>query len=109
MLIQLVFVLVAMFLLLQLSLGSGRMALLVMLNLPLALVSGIISVFLSGGTLSVPSLVGFILLFGIAVRNCFDIGIYDPWLVATVGVGCGRLPCLYVSRNMSEETTRSNP
>ncbi len=68
-LIQLAFVLVAMFLLLQLSLGSGRMALLVMLNLPLALVGGIVSVFLAGGTLSVPSLVGFILLFGIAVRN----------------------------------------
>ncbi len=68
-LIQLAFVLVAMFLLLQLSLGSGRMALLVMMNLPLALVGGIVSVFLAGGTLSVPSLVGFILLFGIAVRN----------------------------------------
>ncbi|MCZ6875122.1 MAG: efflux RND transporter permease subunit, partial [bacterium] len=67
--IQLAFVSVAMFLLLQLSLGSWRMALLVMLNLPLALVGGIVSVFFSGGTLSIPSLVGFILLFGIAVRN----------------------------------------
>jgi cobalt-zinc-cadmium resistance protein CzcA len=68
-LLQLAFVLVAMFLLLQVGLGSGRMAMLVMLNLPLALVGGIVSVFLAGGTLSVPSLVGFILLFGIAVRN----------------------------------------
>jgi len=49
--------------------NSVRLSLLVLLNLPLALIGGVISVFLSGGVLSVPSLVGFILLFGIAVRN----------------------------------------
>jgi CzcA family heavy metal efflux pump len=57
------------FLLLVLSLGTVRIASLVMLNLPLAAVGGVIGVFLSGGTLSIPSLVGFILLFGIAVSN----------------------------------------
>ena len=49
--------------------GSFRLSLLVMLNLPLALIGGVISIFLTGGVLSIPSMVGFILLFGIAVRN----------------------------------------
>jgi CzcA family heavy metal efflux pump len=68
-LIQGVFVILGIFLLLYVSSGSGRQALLIMLNLPFAVVGGVAAVLLSGGVLSVPSLVGFILLFGIAVRN----------------------------------------
>lgn len=41
----------------------------IMLNLPLALVGGILSIALTGGVISIASLIGFITLFGVAVRN----------------------------------------
>lgn len=57
------------FLLLYLSFGSIRNALLIILNVPFALVGGIFALLLSGQYLSVPSSVGFIALFGVAVLN----------------------------------------
>lgn len=56
-------------LLLYVEFRSIRQALLVMVNLPLALVGGVFAVLLTGGVLNIATLVGFITLFGIAVRN----------------------------------------
>ena len=56
-------------LLLFLALKSMRALLLVMANLPFALVGGVLTVLASGGDLSLGSLVGFVTLFGITLRN----------------------------------------
>jgi copper/silver efflux system protein len=57
------------FLLLFMEFRSIRQALLVLVNLPLALVGGVFAVMVTGGVLNIATLVGFITLFGIAVRN----------------------------------------
>ena len=49
--------------------GNFRDALLVMVNLPLALIGGVFAIALTGGVVSIASLVGFVTLFGIAARN----------------------------------------
>ncbi len=56
-------------LLLFLTFNSLRPALLVLFNLPFALIGGVLSLYVSGLYLSVPASVGFIALFGIAVLN----------------------------------------
>ena len=55
--------------LIYIAIGSLRHALLTLVNLPFALVGGVAAVFLTGATLSVGSVVGFVTLFGITVRN----------------------------------------
>ena len=49
--------------------GSFRDSLLVLVNLPLAIIGGVVGLFIAGGEMSVAAIVGFITLFGIAARN----------------------------------------
>jgi CzcA family heavy metal efflux pump len=60
---------VGIFLLLQASFGSWRLATLSFLTLPIALVGGVIAAFLTGGVVSLGSLVGFFTVLGIVARN----------------------------------------
>ncbi|MFY7986485.1 MAG: efflux RND transporter permease subunit, partial [Burkholderiaceae bacterium] len=60
---------VMIFIILMLTFGSMSQALLVLLNVPFALVGGVFALALSGEYLSVPASVGFIALLGIAVLN----------------------------------------
>ena len=56
-------------LVLHVDFGSGRLVALVALTIPFALIGGVASVFLTGGVLSLGSLVGFVTVLGIAARN----------------------------------------
>ncbi|KZY20739.1 hypothetical protein A3725_32655 [Alcanivorax sp. HI0035] len=56
-------------LLLYFAFGSVAQAALILVNVPLALIGGILALAISGQYLSVPSSVGFITLFGVAVLN----------------------------------------
>ncbi len=56
-------------LLIYIAIGSWRHTLLTLVNLPFALIGGIAAVWLDGGIVSVGSMVGFVTLFGITVRN----------------------------------------
>jgi CzcA family heavy metal efflux pump len=64
-----VLVIAGLFMLLVLAFGRSRDAIVVMVNLPLALIGGVVGVFLTGGVLNVATTIGFITLFGIATRN----------------------------------------
>ena len=57
------------FLLLYFAFNSVGQALLIMLNVPLALIGGVVALYLSGLYLSVPGSIGFIAVFGVAVLN----------------------------------------
>jgi len=57
------------FLLLYFAFSSVGQSLLIMLNVPLAMIGGIVALFISGQYLSVPGSIGFIALFGVAVLN----------------------------------------
>jgi Cu/Ag efflux pump CusA len=63
------FSLAAIFFLLLKALGDWRVALQVMINVPLALIGAVIAMLLTGGVFSIATLVGFISLVGITSRN----------------------------------------
>ena len=56
-------------LLLALAFGSSRHVLLVLLALPSTLIGGVVAVAITGGTLTLGAMVGFVALFGMAARN----------------------------------------
>jgi len=56
-------------LLLYFAFSSMKQALLIMINVPLAIIGGVFALYFSGQYMSVPSAVGFITLFGVAVLN----------------------------------------
>ena len=61
--------LIVIYLLLYTEFHNLSLSLIVLLNLPLALIGGVIAVKLSSNLLSIPAIIGFITLFGIATRN----------------------------------------
>lgn len=73
---------VLIFVLLFVSFGSMRQALIVLLNIPLALIGGVAALYLSNTYLSVPASVGFIALLGIAILNGVVLVNYFNALVA---------------------------
>lgn len=62
-------VLLLIFVLLFASFNSVRNAALIMLNVPFAMIGGIIALFVTHNPISVPAIIGFIALFGVAVQN----------------------------------------
>lgn len=63
------FALLAIFMILITTLGAVRQAILILANIPFALIGGILALFFSGFYLSVPASVGFIALLGLAIMN----------------------------------------
>jgi CzcA family heavy metal efflux pump len=77
--------LAAIFLILYMQFGSFRMAGMVMVNLPLALIGGMAIIFLTDRVVSIASIVGFITLFGIATRNGILLVAHYQYLMAVEG------------------------
>jgi Cu/Ag efflux pump CusA len=61
--------LLVIFFLLYQEFRNVKVASIILVNLPLALIGGVLSVWLTSGILSIPAIIGFITLFGIATRN----------------------------------------
>jgi CzcA family heavy metal efflux pump len=79
----------AILLLLATVFGNWRNLALVLTNLPFALVGGVLAVFLTGGSLSIGSLVGFVTLFGITMRNSMMMISHFEHLVTKEGMTWG--------------------
>jgi CzcA family heavy metal efflux pump len=72
-------------LLLWVVLMNGRNLLLVLANLPFALVGGVLAVFARGGMLSLGAMIGFVTLFGITIRNSIMLISHYEHLVSVEG------------------------
>jgi Cu/Ag efflux pump CusA len=73
-------------LLLYMAFGSARNMLLTLSNLPFALVGGVLAVLVTSATLSLGSVVGFVTLFGITLRNAIMLVSHCRYLVETEGL-----------------------
>ena len=80
---------VGILILLSMVMGSARNFLLVLANLPFALVGGIAVVVVSGGDLSLGSMVGFVTVFGITLRNSIMLISHYEHLVGSEGESWG--------------------
>jgi Cu/Ag efflux pump CusA len=76
-------------LLLAMVFGNWRNLLLALVNLPFTLVGGVVAVFLTGGWLTVGSMVGFVTLFGITMRNSIMMVSHFEHLVREEGMTWG--------------------
>ena len=98
---------VGIFILLYLAFGSLRNLVITFLNLPFALFGGVLAVLFSGGWLSLGSLVGFVTLFGITLRNSIMLVSHyqhlveveqRPWNIETAKLGAAeRLPSILMT------------
>jgi len=77
---------VGVLILIYIAIGRFRNVLITLLNLPFALVGGILAVVITGGTISVGSMVGFVTLFGITVRNSIMLISHYKYLVEAEGM-----------------------
>lgn len=80
---------IGIFLILFTDFGSLRLAVLVILGLPFALIGGVLSVLFTGGILSLGSLIGFITVLGIAARNSIMLISHYKHLQAEEGLPFG--------------------
>jgi CzcA family heavy metal efflux pump len=81
---------VLIFILLYFAFGNLRNLGLVLINIPFALVGGVLAAWLGGGYLSLGSIVGFVTLFGITTRNSIMMISHFEHLVANEGMAWGR-------------------
>lgn len=98
---------VGIFALLYVALGSTRNVALTFLNLPFALIGGVAAVLLADGWVSVGSMVGFVTLFGITLRNSIMLVTHCQYLVDVEGLpwgadtalraACERLPSILMT------------
>ncbi|MEL0325617.1 MAG: efflux RND transporter permease subunit, partial [Burkholderiaceae bacterium] len=94
-------------LILRVALNSNVNLLIVLANLPFCLIGGIVAIVFTGGWLSIGSLVGFVTLFGITIRNSIMLTSHYqhlvkienlPWNFATAALGASqRLPSILMT------------
>ena len=76
-------------LLLTIVMGGWRNLLLVLANLPFALIGGVLAVFAAGGLVSIGAMVGFVTLFGITLRNSIMMISHYEHLIRVEGMTWG--------------------